>query len=123
MSADRPDPESFVDDRHAVEDPDPYGIVPEGFVERYDGASTIAEALRMAERETSKTDPDEFSRCPDPDCGSIRLRKKAGSVEMEHRKDTAMKCTSCGLHFDDPAPSREDCRPGTQATFREVNRR
>lgn len=124
MSADTPDPEQFVDDRHDDEpaDPDPYGIVPDGFVER-SSATTIAGALKEAEQADTKTHAREFPRCPNEDCHSIRIRKKPGHRTMDHKKDGAYKCTNCHEHFSEPAPPREEVMPGDQATFEEVRHR
>lgn len=119
MSADRPDPETFVDDRHA-DDPDPFDIVPEGFLSRY-GTTSVLEALRLAEADDTRTDDDQFPRCPE--CLSTRIRRKPGAREIPHKRDEDYKCAGCGEHFNTPAPSREEARPGEQVTFREVSRR
>lgn len=122
MSADRPDPQEFVDDRSHKRIPDDAPlreIAPDDFVAR-SGKSTLREALKAAERQTSRG-TDELPRCPE--CGSIRLRKKPGAIEMPHKRDEPFKCTGCGEHFDNPAPSREDARDGQQATLREVSER
>jgi len=124
MSAKRatPDPD-FIDDRHGDDDADPYGIVPDGFVERW-GASSIDEALRKAEEAPSTTPDGEMRRCPNPDCGSIKVIAKPGHKPMPNkREESDFKCGECGFHFSDPAPSREDSMPGEQATFRDVFRR
>ena len=111
---DRPDvPERIPDDAPLRE------IVPDDFVAR-SGESTLRDALKAAERATSRA-PDELPRCPD--CGSVRLRKKAGHLDMTHRKDGQFKCTNCGHHFDAPAPSREAARRGEQATLPGVRER
>ena len=121
MSADRPDPGQFVDERERDGWHDPHDIVPDSFRKRHPDASTVAEALRQAERAATNSDPDEFPRCPD--CLSVRIRRKDGHLSMDHKIDAAYKCSNCGAHFDEPAPSREECRPGEQATLREVTRR
>ena len=120
MSTDQPDPE-FVDERHDGDEMDPFGIVPDEFMKRYPDANSIAEALREAERDATKSDPDEFPRCPE--CLSTRLRKKPGHAEMAHKRPEDYKCTGCGAHFDEPAPSREAARPGEQATLPGVRER
>ena len=121
MSADRPSPE-FVDDRDRTRIPDDAPIreiAPDDFVAR-SGKNTLRSALKAAERETSR-DPDQLPRCPE--CGSIRLRKKAGHLPMAHRKDGQFKCTGCRAHFDEPDPSRDEAREGEQATLPGVSKR
>ena len=121
MSADRPDAE-FVDDRETDRIPDDAPlreIVPDDFVAR-SGESTLREAIKAAERQTSR-DPDALPRCPE--CLDVRIRSKKGRPSREDLKDGDYKCTSCSHHFDDPAPSRDEARKGDQTTFREVMRR
>jgi len=117
--ADRPDAE-FVDEREHDGWHDPHDIVPDAFRRRHPDASTVAEALRQAERAATNSDPDEFPRCPE--CLSVRIRRKDGHLSMDHKIEAAYKCSNCGGHFDEPAPSREAARPGEQATLREVTR-
>jgi len=121
MSAKRPTPDpEFVDDRHGDDERDPYGIVPDGFVERW-GASSIDEALRKAEQAPSTTPDGEMRRCPD--CGSVKIVSKPGHKEMPNKRDEPLKCGECGAHLSSAAPSREESMPGEQATFRDVFRR
>ena len=115
MSTDRPDAE-FVDDRETEPIPDDAPlreIVPDDFVAR-SGESTLRDALKAAERQTSR-DPDALPRCPE--CLSVRIRSKKGRPSREDRKDGDYKCTSCSHHFDEPAPSREEVRDGDQSTL------
>lgn len=116
MSAKRAD--EWVDDRDPMAD-DPYGIVPDDFMSDYPAASTIGEALRLAELAAADTDPRDAERCPE--CESIRITTKSKHVEMEHKRSEAMKCESCGAHFDEPLESREAAAPGEQATLSEVS--
>ena len=113
MSADT----DFVDDR-APDAHDPYGIIPEGFVDAY-GATSILEALRKAEQAPSRTPTDEMRRCPS--CGSVRIRIKPGDPERKQRRDGDYTCAECSEHFETPAPSREACRDHEQATLDEVS--
>ena len=113
MSADT----DFVDDR-APDAHDPYGIIPEGFVDAY-GATSIPEALRKAEQAPSRTPTDEMRRCPN--CHSVRIRIKPGDPDREQRREGAYTCAECSTHFDTPAPSREACRDHEQATLDEVS--
>jgi len=53
---------------------DPYGIVPDSFVDDWD-ADSIAEALAKAEAAPSTTDPRAQQRCPD--CLGARFRRCA----------------------------------------------
>ena len=117
MSADRPDPDEFVDERDAG-GADPYGIVPDEFLAR-SSASTIGGALREAEQQTSR-ERRELPRCPD--CGSVQLVRKSPHEEMAHKVDTAFKCRACGEHFDEPAPSVEEAMPGEQSDLGDVKR-
>ncbi|RAW44076.1 hypothetical protein DQW50_16260 [Halorubrum sp. 48-1-W] len=120
MSADRPD--TFIDDRPRLRIPDDAPlreIAPDDFVAR-SPASTLREALRIAERQTSR-DVDQLPRCPD--CLSTQIRSKPGALEMTHKRDEQFKCTNCGEHFDEPAPSREEERDGEQATLTDVRRK
>ena len=120
MSTDQPDRE-FVDDRETQripEDAPIREIAPDDFVAR-SSESTLRAALIEAERQTSR-DADSLPRCPE--CLSIRIRTKAGHVEMDHMVDEPFKCVNCTHHFATPAPSREAAQPGDQATLREVTR-
>ena len=114
-------PDPFDDDRQR----DPYGIIPEGFLEAYN-ATSIPEALRKAERAPSTSNPYEQPRCPS--CGSTKVIVKPGHREIDHKQDTDYKCGGdCGAHFDDPAPSKLEAakqraaerreRPQTAAAF------
>ena len=119
MSTDRDD---FVDDRDRPRIPDDAPlreIAPDDFVAR-SSASTLRDALIEAERATSR-DGDALPRCPE--CLSVRIRRKDQRLAMPHRKDGAYKCTNCSAHFDDPAPSREEARDGTQETLPGVRER
>ena len=121
MSADRADPEQFVDERESDGWHDPYDIVPDAFRRRYAGCDSVREALRQAEQAATTSDADTFARCPE--CLSVKITRKSEHVAMDHKRQTAYKCLAvgCGEHFDEPAPSREDCRPGEQATLPEVD--
>ena len=115
------DSDDFVDDRETTRIPDDAPlreIVPDDFVAR-SGESTLREALKAAERQTSRG-ADALPRCPH--CLSIRIRRKPGSQDMPHKRAEAYKCVN-GHHFNEPAPSREDARKGEQATFEEVRHR
>jgi len=118
MSADRPDPAEFVDDRDTGEI-DPYDIVPDTFCRDW-RATSIPEALRTAERAPSTTGATEQQRCPE--CASIRIRRKSDAVEMAHKRPEAYTCLACGAHFDEPDAAVEASRAGEQATLREVTR-
>ena len=119
MSTDR---EEFVDDRERAdripEDAPIREIAPDDFVAR-SSHQTLRAALREAEQATSRP-PRELPRCPD--CGSIQLRRKRERYRMEHRREQAYKCLSCGHHCDEPAPSIEETAPGDQTDLREVTR-
>lgn len=120
MSIDRDAPE-WVDDRQTDRIPDDAPlreIAPDDFVAR-SSESTLREALKAAERQTSR-DGDELPRCPE--CLSFRLRRKPGRLDMPHRIETAYKCVN-GHHFDEPAPSREEAREGEQDTLPGVRER
>lgn len=78
---------------------DPYGVVPESFLDDYD-ADTIPEALETAERRPSTTDPDDLSRCPE--CGSTQIKRKVAHDHSD-RQPGNWRCTCCWRHFDDPA--------------------
>ena len=122
MSTDRREREEFVDDRETERIPDDAPlreIVPDDFVAR-SGESTLRDALKAAERQTSR-DPDALPRCPD--CLSVRIRSKKGRPSRSDRKDGDYKCTSCSHHFDEPAPSREEVRDGDQSTLPGVRHR
>lgn len=118
MSTDRDD---FIDDRDRPRIPDDAPlreIAPDDFVAR-SSASTLRAALIEAERATSG-DGNALPRCPE--CLSVRIRRKDQRLAMPHRIETAFKCVN-GHHFDDPAPSREEARDGTQATLPGVRER
>ena len=102
MSTDR----EFVDDRYdAPDDPDPYGIVPNDFIQNWGGpeVTTIAGALRVAEQAPSTTDPAEMDRCPE--CGSVKLRSKPGATQANSREGST-QCVRCKAHLTDPLPPR-----------------
>ncbi len=84
-------------------DPDPHGIVPDAFLDRFPEADTIREALELAERELSETDPDTMPRCPRCKSENIRTKRDRGR-KQPNRRGGAMKCWSCDNHFDDPLP-------------------
>lgn len=107
-------------------DRDPHDIIPDGFLEAYN-ATSIPEALDKAERAPSTTNPYTQPRCPDPDCGSIKVIPKPGHRELPDKLDTNFSCGECGAHFDEPAPSKLEAakqraaerrdRPETAARF------
>ena len=102
MSADT----DFVDDR-APDAHDPYGIIPEGFVDAYD-ATSIPEALRKAEQADPCTPTDEMKRCPT--CLTVRIRIKVGDPDRDQRTAGAYTCAECSSHFDEPLPPLADAR-------------
>ena len=81
---------------------DPYGIVPDSFVDDYD-AETFEEALRKAEEATTTTPDSEQPRCPD--CGSKHIIQKNSRKPCHNRIETNWKClkSNCLHHFDEPA--------------------
>lgn len=107
MSAQRREPPEPTPDAPRDEE-DPYGIVPDGFLAQYPAADTIAEALRMAERAASETDPDEFERCPR--CLSTQLRQKPGTAAMPHKREGNIKCMACQSHAETALPSLVDAQ-------------
>lgn len=83
----------------APPDKDDYAIdIPDGFVDAYD-ADTVAEALRLAEADTSITRTTARRRCSQ--CGSCKIARKDG-FRIEHRKDPDWHCEHCGAHFSTP---------------------
>ena len=96
----------FVDGRHIKrQGEDPYGIVPDDFVQNWGGpeVTTIAGALRVAEQAPSTTDPAEMDRCPE--CGSVKLRSKPGATQANSREGST-QCVRCKAHLTDPLPPR-----------------
>lgn len=77
-------------------------IAPEGFLERYD-ADTYETALRCAEQQPSTTPRDRMPRCPNPECTSVRISRKAG-VDMSHAVESDYVCTRCREHFNEKMP-------------------
>ena len=80
-------------------------IVPDEFVETMDARSsddidTVAEALRVAERQPSSTPTADRRRCPD-----------CLSVKVAPRPDTGVSaCGECSATFAAPLPSLADAR-------------
>jgi len=96
---------------------DPYGIIPEGFLDAY-GATSIPEALRTAEQAPSSTNPYDMPRCPE--CGSTVVIPKPGHRTMPNKRDTEYKCgESPTHHFDEPAPSKLEAAQQRAAERRE----
>jgi len=113
MSTDR----EFVDDRYdAPDDPDPYDIVPNDFIQNWGGpeVTTIAGALRVAEQAPSTTDRDEMPRCPE--CESVKLRIKPGQ-EQSNSREGSYQCVSCKAHIETPLPPEKPDETTTQATL------
>ena len=87
-------------------DADPHGIVPEDFCRNW-GATTISEALRIAEQAPSSTPETELPRCPD--CGSPSIMTKSCRfADHEQRRDGQWRCRACGSHFDEPTTLAEE---------------
>lgn len=104
-----------VDDA-AVDDSDeydPYGIIPDGFVERFPDADTVPEALRAAEKAPSTTDYSAQPRCRH--CGSIRIVEKTGWTSSPIRLDAPLKCDGCGSHMAETLPPKDAFAPDEPA--------
>ena len=99
MSTDTP--AAFVD-LDARDDPDPYGIVPDDFVDRFEGAETIPEALAAAQRQRGTTDLRRFRRCRR--CLSIKLHSKPGVEQQSNERDEPVVCNNCDFHQYEPLP-------------------
>lgn len=114
MSADTIDQEGGRSPR------DPHDIVPDGFLARFPEAETIREALQLAERDPSTTDPDSQPRCPY--CGNTKIKRKTAWTDHPNEKAEGWKCDtgSCGEHFEEPAPPIEE-EIGRQVTLSEVD--
>ena len=88
---------------------DPYGIVPDGFVERFDDAETIAGALEAAKRAPSTTDINSRATCAREGCDSVRIKQAQDTVARQpNRKGSAYRCLTCGHRFDTPEPPRSE---------------
>ena len=75
-------------------------IIPDDFVERYDGGETVAETLAYAHRQADTTTPElELPRCRK--CSSVRI-----TPTPRHDARADYVCTVCRWHGDEPA------RPG-----------
>lgn len=79
---------------------DPYGVVPDEFVETFDN-------FEEAERQPSTTDRGDLTRCRY--CKSTNITPKPGSAvagECGHRKPGGWRCcnSDCGKHFSKPLP-------------------
>ena len=83
---------------------DPHDIIPDDFVDRYPDADSVPEALAMAEREPSSTPKAEMERCPQPGCGSVKIRTKKSCADIEHMRDEPFCCEECLTHTDRKAP-------------------
>lgn len=79
--------------------PDPYGVVPDGFLDQWD-VDTIDEGLAIMERKRSSTPYKEMKRCPN--CGSTRVKNKQRGLQgiQAHTVLTDYKCDRCNTHFD-----------------------
>jgi DNA-directed RNA polymerase subunit RPC12/RpoP len=78
--------------------PDPHDLL----------SDTPFESMREAQRDAKRAgDIQEQPRCPD--CASTNLAAKPGatSADPDHKVDTAYRCSGCGAHVDEPAPSVE----------------
>lgn len=75
---------------------DPYGIVPDGFYDRFD---SIEEAKRCLERHNP---PENEPRCPE--CHTTDIRKKRGQYasDASHKKPETYYCKGCNSHFFKP---------------------
>lgn len=90
---------------------DPYGVVPDSFVEKMnehagETISTIPAALDVAERLPSSTDVRDMKRCRR--CRGNSVRKKTAMSRRENQKPGSWKCV-CGHHFDKPLPPLNEC--------------
>lgn len=90
---------------------DPYGVVPDSFVEEMnehagETISTIPAALDVAERLPSTTDNRDRRRCPS--CRGYAIQHKTAMSRRENQKPGSWKCP-CGHHFNTPLPSLNEC--------------
>lgn len=89
------------------DDPDPYGIVPDGFVSRFESAETIPEALEAAAHLPSTTGAGEKRRCPE--CLSCKVRRRRDFANQTDI-DADWKCNDegCCATFNRPIPPAND---------------
>lgn len=82
----------------------PTWIIPDDFVEWYDGGDTVEETLMYAHKQADTTTPEiELPRCRR--CSSVRISPAPG-YDAQKDYDAAYVCTNCRWNGDDPA------RPG-----------
>jgi len=76
-------------------------IVPDGFVEQYDGGETVAETLAYAHKQAETTTPETaLPRCRS--CSSVRI-----TPTPRHDAAADYVCTACRWHGDEPARPAE----------------
>jgi hypothetical protein len=71
-------------------------------LENWEG-DTVQECLQQAEQAASTTPIKKRKRCPNPNCRSVRIRRKPG-YDIEHKRDGDWVCTDCREHFSSYAP-------------------
>ena len=91
---------------HTADAPDGHDLIPDDFVATWDEEAdreitTVAEALRVAERAPSTTPDTERRRCPD--CLSVKIMPRPDSTP-------AYACGECSATFATPLPAPTDAR-------------
>jgi len=109
-------------------EPDPLGIVPEGFVAnwrdaaaettlsdalgeswapmRADDVTSLSDALAVAERAPSTTDERDMDRCRY--CGSVKISRLDPTAPQESQREGVWVCNHCDETFDTPLPARSE---------------
>ena len=102
------------------DDPDPYDIVPDDFVDRFEGAETIPEALAAAARQPSTTDARDKRRCPE--CLQCKVRRRRDFTnQTDIDDDWKCKETECCATFDRPVPPAADVLGDRELPSRKAN--
>jgi len=90
---------------------DPHDILPEQFREQYGDLETVADALRLAERQRSTTPDGERPKCPK--CGSLSVEQRTERSQRYKSDISAWKCRASGCLHDFDTPAEETTIPMT----------